>query len=309
MTDDWLTPRRARRRRRLRDVRAPRRSPARRPCSSSTSASSSSPTATPGSFDGYPDPAATLGEAILAGTPRPARGRVVVSHLGVGLADLVFGDAILRRAVDRGSGRCCRAESTGGRRDGPRRRRVTAGSAAAPAGRAGGIARATARAASSRRLAPASLLIVVVVVVAGRRHRRLVGALTLRGSPHDDGQPRDRRASSTRVRVTRDANGDRLDRGRHAPRPVPRPGLRPRPGADVADGGLAPHLGRAGCPSCSGRARSRRTSSSGRSAGGRRPSATSPRCRPRRGRPSTPMPEGVNDWIDDHAGAWRCRSS
>jgi ornithine cyclodeaminase/alanine dehydrogenase-like protein (mu-crystallin family) len=52
-----------------------------------------------GNFDGYPDPAATIGDAILAGTPRPARGHVVVTHLGVGLADLVFGDAIVRRAA------------------------------------------------------------------------------------------------------------------------------------------------------------------------------------------------------------------
>src|SRR5262245_6760200 len=57
-----------------------------------------------GNFDGYPDPTATIGEAILAGTERPARGRVVVAHLGVGLADLVFGEAILRRAVERGLG-------------------------------------------------------------------------------------------------------------------------------------------------------------------------------------------------------------
>lgn len=57
-----------------------------------------------GAFDDYPDPAATLGEAILAGTERPGRGRVVVTHLGVGLADLVFGDAILRRAVAAGVG-------------------------------------------------------------------------------------------------------------------------------------------------------------------------------------------------------------
>jgi ornithine cyclodeaminase/alanine dehydrogenase-like protein (mu-crystallin family) len=57
-----------------------------------------------GNFDGYPDPTLTLGEAILAGTPRPARGRIVVSHLGVGLADLVFGDAILRRAEAAGIG-------------------------------------------------------------------------------------------------------------------------------------------------------------------------------------------------------------
>jgi ornithine cyclodeaminase/alanine dehydrogenase-like protein (mu-crystallin family) len=56
-----------------------------------------------GLFEGYPDPAATLGEAIVAGTERPA-GRVVVTHLGVGLADLIFGAAIVDRAVERGLG-------------------------------------------------------------------------------------------------------------------------------------------------------------------------------------------------------------
>jgi ornithine cyclodeaminase/alanine dehydrogenase-like protein (mu-crystallin family) len=57
-----------------------------------------------GLFDDYPDPTATIGEAIVAGTRRPAHGRVVVSHLGVGLADLVFGAAILRRADAAGLG-------------------------------------------------------------------------------------------------------------------------------------------------------------------------------------------------------------
>ena len=57
-----------------------------------------------GQFDRYPEPAATLGEAIVAGTPRPA-GRVVVTHLGVGLADVVFGAAILERAAAAGLGR------------------------------------------------------------------------------------------------------------------------------------------------------------------------------------------------------------
>ena len=57
-----------------------------------------------GAFDGYPDPEATIGEAILAATPRPPRGHVVVTHLGVGLADLVFGDAIVRRAAATGLG-------------------------------------------------------------------------------------------------------------------------------------------------------------------------------------------------------------
>jgi alanine dehydrogenase len=57
-----------------------------------------------GNFDNYPDPTATIGEAIVNGTERPASGRVVVSHLGVGLADLVFGAAILERAIERGLG-------------------------------------------------------------------------------------------------------------------------------------------------------------------------------------------------------------
>ncbi len=57
-----------------------------------------------GQFDGYPDPTATLGEAILGGTARPAGGRVVVTHLGVGLADVIFADAIVRRAEAAGLG-------------------------------------------------------------------------------------------------------------------------------------------------------------------------------------------------------------
>jgi len=56
-----------------------------------------------GNFDGYPDPDAMLGEAIIAGTPRPA-GRVVVTHLGVGLADVVFADAIVTAAALQGLG-------------------------------------------------------------------------------------------------------------------------------------------------------------------------------------------------------------
>lgn len=55
-----------------------------------------------GLFEGYPDPATTLGEGLLAQAPRPD-GRVLVSHLGVGLADVVFARAILA-AVER-SGR------------------------------------------------------------------------------------------------------------------------------------------------------------------------------------------------------------
>ncbi len=57
-----------------------------------------------GLFEGYPEPTAMIGEALLARTPRPAAGRVVVTHLGVGLADLVFGEAIVRRAQELGLG-------------------------------------------------------------------------------------------------------------------------------------------------------------------------------------------------------------
>jgi len=51
-----------------------------------------------GQFDDYPDPTATIGEAILAGTPRPPRGRVVAVPLGIGLADIVFAADIVTRA-------------------------------------------------------------------------------------------------------------------------------------------------------------------------------------------------------------------
>jgi len=57
-----------------------------------------------GLFDEYPDPAAVLGAAIRDAMPRPAEGRVLVTHLGVGLADLVFAEAILEAAAARGVG-------------------------------------------------------------------------------------------------------------------------------------------------------------------------------------------------------------
>jgi ornithine cyclodeaminase len=56
-----------------------------------------------GAFDDYPDPTSTIGEALLTGAARPG-GRVVVTHLGVGLADVVFGSAILERAEALGLG-------------------------------------------------------------------------------------------------------------------------------------------------------------------------------------------------------------
>jgi ornithine cyclodeaminase/alanine dehydrogenase-like protein (mu-crystallin family) len=52
-----------------------------------------------GLFAGYPDPTTTIGAAILDATRRPNGGRVVATHLGTGLADLVFGRAIMRRAI------------------------------------------------------------------------------------------------------------------------------------------------------------------------------------------------------------------
>lgn len=56
-----------------------------------------------GLFEGYPDPGAIIGLAIRDHLERPP-GIVLVSHLGVGLADLVFGDAIMRRAIAAGLG-------------------------------------------------------------------------------------------------------------------------------------------------------------------------------------------------------------
>jgi ornithine cyclodeaminase/alanine dehydrogenase-like protein (mu-crystallin family) len=56
-----------------------------------------------GVFTGYPEPAAIIGEALQAGVPRPD-GTMLVTHLGVGLADVVFGDAILRAAETAGIG-------------------------------------------------------------------------------------------------------------------------------------------------------------------------------------------------------------
>lgn len=59
-----------------------------------------------GLFEDYPDPAGTLGEVLLGRLGRPAGlgGRVVVTHLGVGLADVVFADAIVSRAAELGLG-------------------------------------------------------------------------------------------------------------------------------------------------------------------------------------------------------------
>lgn len=71
-----------------------------------------------GYFDGYPEPTSTLGELLdkpsqadAVTDSAPARGSagaddrpVLVSHLGVGLADVVFADAIAHEANSRGLG-------------------------------------------------------------------------------------------------------------------------------------------------------------------------------------------------------------
>jgi ornithine cyclodeaminase/alanine dehydrogenase-like protein (mu-crystallin family) len=56
-----------------------------------------------GSFDGYPDPDGMIGAVLDDAPPRPA-GRVVATHLGTGLADVVFGGAMLAAATERGLG-------------------------------------------------------------------------------------------------------------------------------------------------------------------------------------------------------------
>ena len=56
-------------------------------------------------FTGYPRPDGSIGEALIGRVPAPrAQGPVVVNHLGVGLADVVFADAIYRRANELGLG-------------------------------------------------------------------------------------------------------------------------------------------------------------------------------------------------------------
>jgi ornithine cyclodeaminase/alanine dehydrogenase len=57
-----------------------------------------------GRFTDYPDPVTTFGQAIRDGLERPTIGRIVATHLGVGLADVMFADAIVRRAAETGLG-------------------------------------------------------------------------------------------------------------------------------------------------------------------------------------------------------------
>jgi hypothetical protein len=54
-----------------------------------------------GIFAGYPDPAGIIGAHL---DDADHAGRVLVTHLGTGVADLVFGDAVLRTAEARDLG-------------------------------------------------------------------------------------------------------------------------------------------------------------------------------------------------------------
>jgi ornithine cyclodeaminase/alanine dehydrogenase-like protein (mu-crystallin family) len=64
-------------------------------------------------FAGYPDPDATIGDLLRGEGPAAASnaavgrpsGRILVTHLGVGLADVIFASAILARAEQLGLGR------------------------------------------------------------------------------------------------------------------------------------------------------------------------------------------------------------
>jgi ornithine cyclodeaminase/alanine dehydrogenase len=57
-----------------------------------------------GYFGGYPEPTETLGEALERGPRRKRDGQVVVTHLGVGTADILFATEVLRTAEERGIG-------------------------------------------------------------------------------------------------------------------------------------------------------------------------------------------------------------
>jgi ornithine cyclodeaminase/alanine dehydrogenase-like protein (mu-crystallin family) len=54
-------------------------------------------------FVDYPAEVVTVGEAIRGRLERPF-GRILITHLGVGLADVVFADAVLRTAEASGIG-------------------------------------------------------------------------------------------------------------------------------------------------------------------------------------------------------------
>lgn len=56
-----------------------------------------------GRFDGYPDPTNTIGDLVDI-QPTATDGHILVNHLGIGLADVVFANDIARRALEAGLG-------------------------------------------------------------------------------------------------------------------------------------------------------------------------------------------------------------
>ncbi len=56
-----------------------------------------------GHFDGYPDPTKTLGD-LIDNRPAATDRHILVNHLGIGLADVVFANEIARRALEQGLG-------------------------------------------------------------------------------------------------------------------------------------------------------------------------------------------------------------
>ena len=138
-----------------------------------------------GPFAGYPVPRATIGEALAAGTIRPP-GRVLVTHLGVGLADVIFGCAVVgARPRARAWARCCRGDAT-----------------QLPAIAQDVRARRTRVYLIGRLLKLLLVVLVVVVVAAGA----FVGWVGARGLPQHDGTA-SLPGLSADVTVKRDTNG------------------------------------------------------------------------------------------------------
>lgn len=57
-----------------------------------------------GYFEGYPEPTETLGDGLSRAASDGRNGNVVVTHLGVGAADILFANDVLRTAAERGIG-------------------------------------------------------------------------------------------------------------------------------------------------------------------------------------------------------------
>ena len=214
-----------------------------------------------GEFDDYPDPHATIGEAILAGTPRPPTGRVArdAPRRRAGRRRLRRRDPA--RAPRRpGCGTCCRADGARRRADRQARRR-------------------------------ARLRWSLLVVGPGRSRR--AGRLDHGpGAAADDRHAAGRRASTAPVTVARDI----ATASPRSPPTTPHDLFLAQGYVHAQERMWQMEVWRhisAGPArrSCSGQGRWTPTGSSGCSAGGRPPSATSPRlARDARGRSTRTPP-------------------